>query len=200
MSEGQSQRSVASSVQHWQEAEVAVAEERERAAAETAATAARAARLAMAELAAARVEVEAAMAADAACAAAVELEALRASSTGSSVFVDDDRDNELKLARKVAREQAAQWAAVSPMVVDVPAALQAGVCAAAVSPTVVAAQTGADAPVAGLTETAAFTGGVALPPRTGTMVIMGSRPLSRTSVPATGGLPSSRPTTLSGPW
>jgi hypothetical protein len=84
-------------VQHWQEAEVAAAEERERAAAETAATAARAARLAMAELAAARAEVEAA-------AAAAELEALRASSTDSSVSADDDRENELKLTREVARE------------------------------------------------------------------------------------------------
>jgi hypothetical protein len=105
MSEGQSQRSVASSVQHRQEAEVAAAEERERAAAKTAATAARAARLAMAELAAARAEVEA---------AAAELEALRASSTGSSVSADDDRDNELKLASEAAWEQAAQWAAAHP--------------------------------------------------------------------------------------
>jgi hypothetical protein len=55
----------------------------------------------MAELAAARAEVKAA-------AVAVELEALRASSTGSSVSTDDDKDNELKLAREVAREQAAQ--------------------------------------------------------------------------------------------
>jgi hypothetical protein len=77
-----------------------VAEERERAAAETAATAARAARLAMAELAAARAEVEAA-------AAAAELKALRASSTGSSVSADDDRDNELKLVRETAQEQGA---------------------------------------------------------------------------------------------
>jgi hypothetical protein len=30
--------------------------------------------------------------------------ALRASSTGSSVSADDDRDNELKLAREAARE------------------------------------------------------------------------------------------------
>jgi hypothetical protein len=42
--------------------------------------------------------------------AAAELKALRASSTDSSVFADDDRDNELKLAREAAREQAAQWA------------------------------------------------------------------------------------------
>jgi pyruvate/2-oxoglutarate dehydrogenase complex dihydrolipoamide acyltransferase (E2) component len=75
-------------------------------------TAARAARLAMAELAAARAEVEAAAAADAARAAVAELKALHASSTDNSVSADDDRDNELKLARKAAREQAAQWAAV----------------------------------------------------------------------------------------
>jgi hypothetical protein len=172
MSEGQSQRSVASSVQHRQEAEVAAAEERERAAAETAATAAMVARLTMVELAAAWAEVEAA-------AAAAELEALCASSTGSTVSADDDRDNELKLANEVAREQAAQWAAAHPQAV--------------------AAQTGADVPAAGLTEIVAFTDGATLPPRTGTMVTMGSRPLSGTSVPAAGGLPSPRPTTLSGP-
>jgi hypothetical protein len=38
---------------------------------------------------------------------AIELEAMRASSIGNSVSVDDDRDNELKLVREVAREQAA---------------------------------------------------------------------------------------------
>jgi hypothetical protein len=114
MSEGQSRRLVASSVQHRQEAEVAAAEECERAAAETAATTVRVARLAMAELAAARAEVEAATATDAARAAAAELKALRASSTGSSVSADDDRDNELKLAREAAREQTVQWAAVHP--------------------------------------------------------------------------------------
>jgi hypothetical protein len=103
MSEVQSQRSVALIVQHRQEAEVAAAEERERVAAETAATAARAARLAMAELAAARAEVEAAVA-DVASVAAAELNALRASSTDDSVSADDDRDNELKLAREAARE------------------------------------------------------------------------------------------------
>jgi hypothetical protein len=100
MSEGQSQRSVVLSAQHRQEAKVA--------AAETAATAARAARLVMEELAAARAEVEAAAAADAARAVAAELKALRASSTDSSISADDDRDNELKLARKAAREQAVQ--------------------------------------------------------------------------------------------
>jgi hypothetical protein len=104
MSEGQSQRSVASSVQHRQEAEVSAVEERERAAAETAATSARAARLVMAELAAARAEVE----------AVAELEALRVSSTGSFVSADNDRDNELKLAREAAREQVAQWVAMHP--------------------------------------------------------------------------------------
>jgi hypothetical protein len=114
MNEGQSQRSVASSAHHRQEAEVAAVEERERAAAETAATATRAARLAMVKLAAARAEVEAATAADAARAAAVELEALCASSTGSSISANDDRDNELKLAREAAREQAAQWTVAHP--------------------------------------------------------------------------------------
>jgi hypothetical protein len=73
-----------------------------------------AARLAMAELAAAMAEVEAAAAADAARATAAELEPLRASSTDSSVSTDDDRDNELKLAREAAREQAAQWTAAHP--------------------------------------------------------------------------------------
>jgi pyruvate/2-oxoglutarate dehydrogenase complex dihydrolipoamide acyltransferase (E2) component len=108
MFEGQSRRSVASSAHHRQEAEVAAAEEHERAAAETAATATR---LEMVELAATRAEVEAA-AADAAHAATAELEALCASSTGNSVFADDDRDSELKLAREAAREQATQWAVV----------------------------------------------------------------------------------------
>jgi hypothetical protein len=98
-------------VQHRQEAKVAAAEERERAAAETAATEARAVRLVMAELAAARAEVEAAAAMDAARAVAAELKALRASSTGSSVSADDDRNNELELARETAREQPAQWTA-----------------------------------------------------------------------------------------
>jgi hypothetical protein len=68
----------------------------------------------MAELAAARVEVEAVTTADAARAAAAELKALCASSTDNSVSTDDDRDNELKVAREVAREQAAQWAAAHP--------------------------------------------------------------------------------------
>jgi hypothetical protein len=72
------------------------------------------ARLAMVELVAVRAEVEAAVVADAARAAAVELKALRASSTDSYVSADDDRDNELKLAREAAREQAAQWAAAHP--------------------------------------------------------------------------------------
>jgi predicted RNA methylase len=107
MSEGQSRCSVASSVQHRQEAEVAAAEEHERAAAETAATVARAAKLVMAELAAARAEVEVVAAADTSRVAAVELKALRASSTGSSISSDDDRDNELKLAREATLEQAA---------------------------------------------------------------------------------------------
>jgi hypothetical protein len=91
-----------------------MAEEREQAAAETAVTVARAARPAMTELAAARAEVEATVAADAARAAAAELKALRASSIDNSVSADDDRDNELKLAREATLEQAAQWAAAHP--------------------------------------------------------------------------------------
>jgi hypothetical protein len=67
-----------------------------------------------AELAAARAEVEAAEAADAARAAAAELEALRGSRAGSSASVDDNTDEELRLAREAAREQAAQWAAAHP--------------------------------------------------------------------------------------
>jgi hypothetical protein len=60
----------------------------------------------MVELAAARAKIEAA--------AVTELEALRASSTGSHVSADDDRDNELKLAREAVWEQAAQWVAAHP--------------------------------------------------------------------------------------
>jgi hypothetical protein len=193
MFEGQSRRSVTSSVQHRQEAEVAAAEEREQAAAEIAATAARAARLAMVELAAARAKVEAAAAVDATRAVVEELKALRTSSTGSSVSVDDDRDNELKQVREAAQEQA-----VALTSADAPAALRAGARTAAVSSTAAAAQTGADVPAAGLTEIATFTGGVALPPRTGNMLTMGSKPLLGMSVPAAGGLPSPRPTTSSG--
>jgi hypothetical protein len=158
----------------------------------------------MVELAAARAEVEAVAAADAARAAAVELKALRASSTDSSVSADDDRDNELKLAR----EQVAQWAATHPQGhrggspdghERADDASGGGARMAAVSPTVAAAQRGAYASAVGLTEIVAFTGSVALPPRIGTMVTIGSRPLSGTSVPTAGGLPSPRPTTSSGP-
>jgi hypothetical protein len=198
MSEGQSQRSVASSAQHRQEADVAMVEERERAATQTAATAARVAGLAMAELAVGRAEEEEA--------AAAELETLRASSTGSSVSADDDRDNELKLAREAAQEHAAQWAAVHPQGCRggspdgrgrVGGALSEGARGGR-APRAAAVQTGTDAPAAGLMEIAAFTGGVALPPQTGTMVTMGSKPLSGASVPAAGGLPSPRSTTSSG--
>jgi hypothetical protein len=81
---------------------------------------------------------------------------------------------------------------------DTPTALRAGARAAVMPLTAVAAQTGADALVAGLTKIVTFTGGVDLPPQIGTMVTMGSRPLSRTLVPAPGGLPSPRPTMSSG--
>jgi hypothetical protein len=60
----------------------------------------------MVELAAARAEVEAAVAMDAVCAAVVELEALRGSSASSSVSANGGTDDELKLARDAAREQA----------------------------------------------------------------------------------------------
>jgi hypothetical protein len=197
MSEGQSQRSVASSAQHRQEVEVVTTEEHERAAA----------RAAMAELAAAWTKVEAAAAADAARVTAVELEALCGSSIGSSVSANGVTDDELKLAREAAREQAAQWAAAHPRGAvaaaqtgaDAPAALRAGARVAVVPLRAAAAQTCADAPVVGLTEIAAFTGGATLPPRTGTMVTMESRPLSGMSVSAADGLPSPRPTTSSGP-
>jgi hypothetical protein len=144
----------------------------------------------MVELAAVRTEVEAAAAANAARAAAAELKALRASSTDSSVSVDDDRDNKLKLASGQPRTPRDAVAAALTGA-DAPTTLRAGACAAT-------AQTGADVSTTGLTEIAAFTGGTTLPPRTGTMVIMGSRPLLGTSVPTAGGIPSPRPTTSSG--
>jgi hypothetical protein len=109
----------------------------------------------MAELAAARAEVEAA-----ARAAAAELEALRGNSISSSLSADD----ELKLVREAAREQTAQWAATPRGCV------------------VAAAQTGVDTPAARSTEITTFTGGATLPPRTSTMVTIGSRPLSGTNV------------------
>jgi hypothetical protein len=105
----------------------------------------------MVELAAARAEVEAAVAANVARAAAAELEALHASSIDNSVSADDDRDNELKLVREAAREQASQWAAVHPQGtvvaaqtgVDAPAVLRVGARTAAVPLTSAVAQTGA---------------------------------------------------------
>jgi hypothetical protein len=75
---------------------------------------ARAARLAMAELAATRVEVEAAAAVDAARVATAELETLHGSSISNSISTDGGIDDKLKLAREAAREQAAQWAAAHP--------------------------------------------------------------------------------------
>jgi hypothetical protein len=81
---------------------------------------------------------------------------------------------------------------------DAPTALRARAHAAA-------AQTGVDTPAVlsaaatESTEIAAFTGGATLPPRIGTMVAAWPKPLSGTSVPAVGGLPSPRPTTSSGP-
>jgi hypothetical protein len=168
--------------------------------AETAATAARAATLAMVEPAAVRAEVEAAAVMDVARAAAVELEALCGSSITSSVSADSGTDDELKSRRH-------SWHSCTPRGVvvraqtgaDVPTTLRAGARVAAVPPMVAAAQTGIDTLAARSTEIVAFTGGAALSLRTGTMVTMGSRPLSRTLVPAAGGLPSPRLTTSTGP-
>jgi hypothetical protein len=199
MSEGQSQRSVAFRAEHRQEAEVAAAEERVRAVAETAATAAR---LAMAELAAARAEVEAAAAADAA--RATELKALRATPLFLPMMTETTssswRGRQRGSRRRSGQPNTPRGAvAAALMGTDTPAAFWEGAHAAAVSSTAVAAQTGADVPTAGLTEIMAFTGGATLPPWIGTMVTMGSRSLSGTPVPAAGGLPSPRPTTSSGP-
>jgi hypothetical protein len=68
----------------------------------------------MVEPAAVRAEVEAAAVTDVARAAAVELEALCGSSITSSVSADSGTDDELKLTREAAREQAAQLAVVHP--------------------------------------------------------------------------------------
>jgi hypothetical protein len=53
-------------------------------------------------------------AADAARATAAELEALCGSSAGSSISGDGSTNDELRLAREAAQEQAAQWAAAQP--------------------------------------------------------------------------------------
>ncbi|XP_025813044.1 cilia- and flagella-associated protein 91-like [Panicum hallii] len=109
MSAGHSRHLVALNVRRQQEAELAAAEERERA--ETAAAAARASRLAAAELAAARAEVQAETAAAAARAAAAEADALR-SNASSSVCADDSADADLELlAMDASRERAERWAA-----------------------------------------------------------------------------------------
>ncbi|BAH92561.1 Os04g0279001 [Oryza sativa Japonica Group] len=111
MSDVRSRRSVASSTRRQQDAELAAAEERRRATAQTATAAARAARLAAAELAAVRAEVEAEAAEDAARAAEVEVETLRSSINGS-IAGDITADRELEeLARGGARERAERWAA-----------------------------------------------------------------------------------------
>jgi Fe-S cluster biogenesis protein NfuA len=95
------------SAQHRQEAEVAAAEEHERAAVETTAMVARAGRLVMAELTVARAEVEAVAVVDATHVAAVEFEALCGSCTSSSVSADSGTDDELKQVREAAREKVA---------------------------------------------------------------------------------------------
>jgi hypothetical protein len=82
--------------------------------------------------------------------------------------------------------------AATQMGADVPVVLRVGA-------RVVAAQMGVNAPATGSTEIVTFIGGTALPPQTSTMVTVGSKPLSGTPVPTVGGLPSPRPTMLSGP-
>jgi hypothetical protein len=77
-------------------------------------TAAMVARLAIVELTAARAKVKAAMVADAARGVTAKLEALRDSSISSSVSADDGTDDELKLVREAAREQAVQWVVAHP--------------------------------------------------------------------------------------
>jgi hypothetical protein len=44
--------------------------------------------------------------------AAAELEALRGSRADNSASIDDNTDEELRLVREAAREQATQWARV----------------------------------------------------------------------------------------
>jgi hypothetical protein len=187
-------RPVTSSARCQQEAEVAAAQERERAAA--AATAARAARLAAAELTAARAEVEAAEVADAARAAAALLLSTT-TPTKSSGWRGKQRESRRHSGQL--RIPMGARVAATQIGADALTALRARAHAAA-------AQTGVDTPTvlpAAVTEStkiAASTGGAALPPRIGIMVAAWPRPLSGTSVPAVGGLPSPRPTTSSGPW
>jgi hypothetical protein len=130
---------------------------------------ARAARLAMVELTAARAEVEAAMAADVARVATVDLMALRGSSNSSSVTIDGGTNDELKLAREAAREQAMQWVATHPLGRSggSPDGCER---AAVMALTAAVAQTIVDAPTAGSIEIMSFTGDAALPPRIGNMV------------------------------
>jgi hypothetical protein len=155
--------------------------------------------LAMAELAAARVEVEAAAAADAARAVAAELEVLCGSSINSSVSADGSTDDELKLAREAAREQAAQWEAAHP------------------SSAVAATQTGADALAAlragargGSPDRRVRAGGwvdgdrglyrwCGSPSSDRYHGHRGIQTVVRDVDPTLGGLPSLRPTTSSGP-
>jgi hypothetical protein len=166
-----------------------------------------AARLAATELAAARAEVEAAEAADAARAAeqssrfsaVVELAALLLSST-TPMKSSGWRGKQRESRRHSGQPRIPMGARVAAALIgaDALTALRLRAHAAAT-------QTGVDTPTVlpaaatESTEIAASTGGTALPPRIGTMVAAWPRPLSGTSVPAVGGLPSPRPTTSSGP-
>jgi hypothetical protein len=200
-----SQRSITSSARRQQEAEVATAHERERAA--TATTAARAARLAAAELAAARAKVEAAEAADAARAAAAKLEALRDSSVSSSVSDDGSTNDELRLPREAVQEQAAQWVAAHPHGGTRGGSLDRrrradGAPGENARGGSLDGRGRADGAPGGSDRVDGDRGlyrrcGSPYPDRYHGH--HGSRPLSGTSVPAVGGLTSPRPTTSSGP-
>jgi hypothetical protein len=156
-------------------------------------TAAWATRLAAVELAAAREEVEVAE-------AAAELKALSGSSADNSVSGDDNTNDELRLAREAAQEQAAQWAAVHDGTLDRHRRADDAPDENAQSDSLDVRERAGGAPDAavGSTKIVTSTGGVALPPRIGTMVTARSKPLPGTSVSAVGGLPSPRPTTSSG--
>jgi hypothetical protein len=151
-----------------------------------------AARLAMAELAAARAEVEVAAAVDAPTALFL--------STMTETTTSSWQGRQRGSRRRSGQPCTARGAVAATLTgADAPAALRAGARVEAMFLMAAVAQIDEDASAVGLTEIAAFTGGAALPPRIGTMVTMGSRPLSGTSVPAAGGLPSPRSTTSSEP-
>ena len=187
--EGQSQHSGTSSARRRQKTDLAAAKERRRAAAATVAAAARASRLAQAELVAARAEVEAAV--DAARAATAEVEDLR-SSHSSSITADDSADLDLELLeRDVACRRAAQWAAAH--------AHERGRSLDRHGGAGSAREGGAHGNSGGqVEEEHGLSQAAWLSPRTGTVATTGTRLLSGMLALVVGGLPSPRPTMLSG--